>query len=636
MKHIPIKHYWVPLLCSLSALLPAISMAESVPETLIVPVPETIIKEVPVPVPANCDATHGEECVPQGPLEYVGGNTRLSIGLDTDLKARGEASHIFTETEDSTTGASAWVGIDPTAEDDTLDPTLTGIGAKINHHWVSKNADGTPTHVNKVFGALDQNSKRRRKASAGYGQENENLFWEGYGSKSFTDEFHIGFDEDGNEIVERAYDYGVGGRVGTTLEKQLIRVRGGVDYEWGQEYADNEERPTQLTASAGVEKFFQDSPHSVSLNVSTYKKEGGLDGSLDNTGTRANVNYRYDFGNNVFRSDEMYRRVRVELPGKPRPPKYKKELVKNTMEMEADNFFMRDRHVLTPKAKQRLDTIISRIRNTGHVGNIRITGNTCNLGTEQHNKQLSERRAAAVKQYFIGKGFQSNILLTRGLGEMNPKFPNTPETGHKNRRVDIEYVAEQKQFKEKLVDAGGPGEPIVTWKQELCPTPPIWVQRALHNPIAHKSTVDDYQTRVARAPVPEPTPEPEPEPTPPDDEEPKDDKPKDEEKPKKVNKAPIGKPDFLTTWKNEKNGLDISPAHLIQNDVDPDNDKITFVGIVQSPSNGSLIPNGNGFTYYPRHNFCGQDSFSYTITDGNGGTDTVTVYIDVLETNAKY
>lgn len=633
MINIPIKHYWAPLFCSLAALFPMTAMSESVPETLVVPEIKTVIKEVPVPTPANCDTTHSEECIPQGPLEYVGGNTRLSIGVDTDLKARGEAHHVFNETDDKATSASAWVGIDPTAEDDSLDPTLTGIGAKVNHHWVSKDEQGMPTHVNKVFGALDQNGKRRRKASAGYGQENEKLFWEGYGSKSFTDEFHIAFDEDGNEIVQRAYDYGVGGRVGTTLEDKLIRVRGGVDYEWGTEYAEGEERPTQLTASAGVEKFFQDSPHSVSLNVSTFKKEGGLDGNIDNSGTRANINYRYDFGNNVFRSDEMYRRVRVELPGKPRPPKYKKELVKNTMEMEADNFFIRDRHELTPKAKQRLDTIIGRIRNTGHVGNIRITGNTCNLGTHQHNQKLSERRAAAVKQYFISKGFQQNILLARGLGETHPKYPNTPDTGHKNRRVDIEYVAEQKQFKEKLVDAGGPGEPIVTWKQELCPTPPIWVQRALHNPVAHKSTVDDYQTLVARNPEPTPVDPPADEEEPTDDDDKSDD---DKDDQVKTNQAPVGNPDFLTTWMNEAGGLAVNPDYLIQNDEDPDGDKITFVGIVQSPSYGSLIPNGDSFTYYPRHNFCGQDSFSYTITDGHGGTDTVTVYIDVLEVTPHY
>lgn len=658
--------------CSISALFASSAMAESVPETLVVPEPQVVVKEVVKEVPAKCDHTTSEACEAQGPLQFVGGDTRIGIGIDTDLQLKGDLSHVFSETSDSATSATGWIGIDPTAEDDSLDPTLTGAGARINHHWVSKDESGNPTHVNKAFVGVDQNGKRRRKVTAGYGQENENLFWGAYGSKSFGKEFHVQ-NVEGGEIVERAYDYGVGGRVGTTLEESLVRIRGGVDYEWGTEYADNEERPTQLTASAGVEKFFQDSPHSVSLNVSAYQKEGGKDGSLESSGTRANINYRYDIGNNVFRSDEMYRRVRVELPGEPRPPKYKKELVKNTMEMEADNFFNLDRHELTPKARTRLDTIIARIRGTGHVGNIRITGNTCNLGTQKHNQRLSERRAAAVKAYFVSKGFDPKLLMTRGLGESKPKYPNTPQSGHKNRRVDIEYVSEQKKFKEIMVDAGGPGEPIVTWKQERCPTPPIWVQRALHNPIEYKTIVDDYQTFISNGSAPldsdndgvtddkdqcpnTPAGTPVNEYGCPIDTNNDDDNdgvpndkdhcpntpegtkvdskgcPVDDTPP--ANRPPVGVPDYFETWKNEDGGMKISPSALISNDTDPDGDTIQLVGIVQSPSHGSLVPHSDGgWVYHPRHNFCGKDSFTYTISDGKGGTDTVTAHIEVLETD---
>jgi outer membrane protein OmpA-like peptidoglycan-associated protein len=633
------------IFCSVGVLLISQSAhAESVPQTTAEQPPKI------VEVPSNCD----EDCVPQGALQYVGGSTRIGIGLDTDLKVRGDLSHVFQETDDTVTSASAWVGVDPQAENDSLDPTLTGAGAQVNHHWVSKGAEGAPTHVNKAFVAIDQNGKRRRKLSAGYGQEREDLFWEGYGSKSFSEEFHIGHDEHGNEVVQRAYDYGVGGRVGKTLDKQLVRVRGGVDYEWGTEYGNQEDRPTQLTATAGVEKFFQDSPHSVSLNVSTYQKEGGHDGGLENSGTRANVNYRYDLGNSVFRSDELYRRVRVELPGQPKPPQYKKELVKNTMEMEADNFFKLNSHELTDQAKKRLDTVIARVRGAQRVGNVRITGNTCNLGSLEHNQILSERRASAVKAYFITQGFSANELEARGLGETAPKYPNTPENAHKNRRVDIEYVSEQKKFKQITVDKGSVGEPIITWKQERCPTPPIWAQRALHNPIAYKTIVDDYQTllsddkpQLSPDPAPIPDPEPNPEPTPdpnpnpdpdpaptPDPQPDPDPSPNPEPKPepKPTNKPPAGKADFITMWVNEKGGVSINPDFLLQNDSDPDGDALEFVGIVQSPNHGSLTADGKaGFKYYPRHNYCGRDAFTYTISDGKGGTDTVISYIDVLQ-----
>ena len=134
------------------------------------------------------------------------------------------------------------------------------------------------------------------------------------------------------------------------------------------------------------------------------------------------------------------------------------------------------------------------MRKSGHKGNIRITGNTCNLGSVQHNQTLSERRAKAIKQFFINKGFKQDELISRGLGENHPKYANSQQTRHKNRRVDIEYFTEQKHIRKILIDAGSAGEAKITWRQERCPTPPIWVQRALHNPIQHKSRVDHYRS----------------------------------------------------------------------------------------------------------------------------------------------
>jgi hypothetical protein len=44
----------------------------------------------------------------------------------------------------------------------------------------------------------------------------------------------------------------------------------------------------------------------------------------------------------------------------------------------------------------------------------------------------------------------------------------------------------------------------------------------------------------------------------------------------------------------------------------------------------SLDPSGS-FTYSPPQDFYGQVSFTYTVSDGNGGTDTASVVIDVLK-----
>ena len=56
------------------------------------------------------------------------------------------------------------------------------------------------------------------------------------------------------------------------------------------------------------------------------------------------------------------------------------------------------------------------------------------------------------------------------------------------------------------------------------------------------------------------------------------------------------------------------------NDSDIDGDALTLSGFTQ-PVNGTLVDNGDGtMTYTPAVNFNGIDSFTYTISDGNGGT----------------
>jgi hypothetical protein len=51
-------------------------------------------------------------------------------------------------------------------------------------------------------------------------------------------------------------------------------------------------------------------------------------------------------------------------------------------------------------------------------------------------------------------------------------------------------------------------------------------------------------------------------------------------------------------------------------------------------ANGSVVVNAdNTLTYTPNAGFFGSDSFSYTITDGNGETSTSDVSITVEEQN---
>lgn len=70
---------------------------------------------------------------------------------------------------------------------------------------------------------------------------------------------------------------------------------------------------------------------------------------------------------------------------------------------------------------------------------ISIEGHTDSDGDDAYNLELSERRAAAVKQFLIDEyGIDAGRLETTGLGETVPAADNaTPEGKQQNRRVEL-------------------------------------------------------------------------------------------------------------------------------------------------------------------------------------------------------
>jgi VCBS repeat-containing protein len=69
---------------------------------------------------------------------------------------------------------------------------------------------------------------------------------------------------------------------------------------------------------------------------------------------------------------------------------------------------------------------------------------------------------------------------------------------------------------------------------------------------------------------------------------------------------------------------------VLANDSDPDGDPLTITA-VGTPANGSaqIIENGQALRYTPNAGYQGPDSFTYTISDGRGGTATATVTLTV-------
>jgi outer membrane protein OmpA-like peptidoglycan-associated protein len=70
--------------------------------------------------------------------------------------------------------------------------------------------------------------------------------------------------------------------------------------------------------------------------------------------------------------------------------------------------------------------------------NVQIVGYTDNIGGEDYNLGLSQRRADAVKFYLVNQGVESVRVSSSGMGKGSPVADNSSATGRQqNRRVEV-------------------------------------------------------------------------------------------------------------------------------------------------------------------------------------------------------
>lgn len=127
-------------------------------------------------------------------------------------------------------------------------------------------------------------------------------------------------------------------------------------------------------------------------------------------------------------------------PARPAPAS-----VRGTVVIQADALFDFDKSVLRPDGRQSIDDALSKLRGVD-LEMVIATGHTDSVGTDAYNQALSERRAAAVKEYLVSKGIPASKITTIGKGESQPVATNrTAEGRQKNRRVDVEFKGTRQQ-----------------------------------------------------------------------------------------------------------------------------------------------------------------------------------------------
>ena len=111
------------------------------------------------------------------------------------------------------------------------------------------------------------------------------------------------------------------------------------------------------------------------------------------------------------------------------------------IDLSNDSFkFDFDKATLRPENRELLSRLAG-ILLVSHGYRLHIYGYTDDVGTDEYNLGLSERRGQAVQGYLAKSGIPSEIMTTKGFGKSSPRAKGTSmEAREKNRRVEIGIV----------------------------------------------------------------------------------------------------------------------------------------------------------------------------------------------------
>ena len=99
--------------------------------------------------------------------------------------------------------------------------------------------------------------------------------------------------------------------------------------------------------------------------------------------------------------------------------------------------FLTDSDQLTGQSLAILDGVAATLTANPDI-RVQVAGHTDSQGEDVYNKDLSQRRAASVVNYLVGKGVASDNLQPAGFGEEQPVADNGSAEGRaENRRVEL-------------------------------------------------------------------------------------------------------------------------------------------------------------------------------------------------------
>jgi len=114
-----------------------------------------------------------------------------------------------------------------------------------------------------------------------------------------------------------------------------------------------------------------------------------------------------------------------------------RETVRGLIVSLPDILFETGKANLNPQAREVLSKISGILMVVGGY-RLHVEGHTDNVGGDDLNQRLSDRRAQSVRDYLLQSGLSAHLITTRGFGESQPLASNaTPAGRQENRRVEI-------------------------------------------------------------------------------------------------------------------------------------------------------------------------------------------------------
>ena len=122
---------------------------------------------------------------------------------------------------------------------------------------------------------------------------------------------------------------------------------------------------------------------------------------------------------------------------------------------KAGVYFATNKSDINSNSKLALDKLV-RIFTENPDTDILIEGHTDDVGSDDYNMKLSEKRAKAVVDYLRNAGVAASRLTAKWYGESQPKVENNSDANRAlNRRVEFVITANEKMKSDAKKEAGG-------------------------------------------------------------------------------------------------------------------------------------------------------------------------------------